>query len=174
MWDKKKKIVQLRWKRNCSYLSNSIFRFSSFLFLCSYRQTVETVDFNNFTSCVVTGTEMRVVWAWIPERFALFSPVRLFNTAEHGRNLASCVTLIQYFSPVSKLLWDRDLTSCHSHTPKVLMSFKSARSHLLNEARSWWINNPRTARTSREKQILRSSYVTIRHVFSLSTCLLWL
>lgn len=52
------------------------------------------VDFSNFTSSVVTKTEMRVVWAWIPERFALFSPVRLFNTAEHGRSLASYVTFL--------------------------------------------------------------------------------
>ncbi|KAM8772097.1 TBC1 domain family member 24-like [Acanthopagrus schlegelii] len=63
------------------------------------RQTVETVDFNNFTSCVVTGTEMRVVWAWIPERFALFSPVRLFNTAEHGRNLASFYSHVEGHEP---------------------------------------------------------------------------
>ncbi|XP_041641896.1 TBC1 domain family member 24-like isoform X2 [Cheilinus undulatus] len=53
------------------------------------RQSVETVDFSNITSSVVTATEMRVVWAWIPERFALFSPIRLFSTAEHGRSLSS-------------------------------------------------------------------------------------
>ncbi|XP_062281577.1 TBC1 domain family member 24-like, partial [Scomber scombrus] len=46
------------------------------------RQSVDSVDFNNFSSSVVTGTEMRVIWAWIPERFALFSPIRLFSTAE--------------------------------------------------------------------------------------------
>lgn len=55
------------------------------------------VDFNNFISSVVTKTEMRVVWAWIPERFALFSPVRLFNTAEHGRSLASYVIFLGSF-----------------------------------------------------------------------------
>uniref|UniRef100_A0A3Q4GD63 TBC1 domain family member 24 n=1 Tax=Neolamprologus brichardi TaxID=32507 RepID=A0A3Q4GD63_NEOBR len=53
----------------------------------SKRLPVETVDFNNFRSNVVTGTEMRVIWAWIPERFALFSPFRLFSTAEHERTL---------------------------------------------------------------------------------------
>uniref|UniRef100_A0A3B4GHP6 TBC1 domain family member 24 n=1 Tax=Pundamilia nyererei TaxID=303518 RepID=A0A3B4GHP6_9CICH len=53
----------------------------------SKRLPVETVDFNNFRSSVVTGTEMRVIWAWIPERFALFSPFRLFSTAEHERTL---------------------------------------------------------------------------------------
>ncbi|XP_076584903.1 TBC1 domain family member 24-like isoform X1 [Chaetodon auriga] len=63
------------------------------------RQSVETVDFNNFTSSVVTGTGMRVVWAWIPERFALFSPVRLFNTAEHGRSLASFYSHVEGHEP---------------------------------------------------------------------------
>lgn len=59
------------------------------------------VDFSNFTSSVVTKTEMRVVWAWIPERFALFSPVRLFNTAEDGKSLASYVTFLgSFFLPL--------------------------------------------------------------------------
>ncbi|XP_078136344.1 TBC1 domain family member 24-like [Sander vitreus] len=63
------------------------------------RQLVETVDFTNFTSSVVTGTEMRVVWAWIPERFALFSPIRLFNTAEHGRSLSSLYSHVEGHEP---------------------------------------------------------------------------
>lgn len=63
------------------------------------RQSVETVDFNNFKSSVVTGTGMRVVWAWIPERFALFSPIRLFNTAEHGRSLASFYSHVEGHEP---------------------------------------------------------------------------
>ncbi|XP_029949446.1 TBC1 domain family member 24-like isoform X2 [Salarias fasciatus] len=63
------------------------------------RQSVETVDFENFSSSVVTGTEMRVVWAWIPERFALFSPIRLFSTAEHGRSLASFYSHVEGHEP---------------------------------------------------------------------------
>ncbi|XP_040893172.1 TBC1 domain family member 24-like [Toxotes jaculatrix] len=63
------------------------------------RQSVETVDFTNFSSSVVTGTEMRVVWAWIPERFALFSPIRLFSTAEHGRSLASFYSHVEGHEP---------------------------------------------------------------------------
>uniref|UniRef100_A0A3Q1F2F4 TBC1 domain family member 24 n=1 Tax=Acanthochromis polyacanthus TaxID=80966 RepID=A0A3Q1F2F4_9TELE len=53
------------------------------------RQSVETVDFDNFSSNVVTGTEMRVVWAWIPERFALFSPIRLFIIFVFGAFLST-------------------------------------------------------------------------------------
>ncbi|KAM7418915.1 hypothetical protein PAMA_016166 [Pampus argenteus] len=64
------------------------------------RQSVDSVDFSNFSSSVVTGTEMRVVWAWIPERFALFSPIRLFNTAEHGRSLASFYSHVEGHEPV--------------------------------------------------------------------------
>ncbi|XP_045903805.1 TBC1 domain family member 24-like [Micropterus dolomieu] len=63
------------------------------------RQSVATEDFNNFTSSVVTRTEMRVVWAWIPERFALFSPIRLFNTAEHGRSLSSFYSHVEGYEP---------------------------------------------------------------------------
>ncbi|KAL6110205.1 uncharacterized protein ACO6RY_19336 [Pungitius sinensis] len=63
------------------------------------RQSVETVNFSSVSSCVVTGTEMRVVWAWIPERFALFSPVRLFSTAEHGRSLASFYSHVEGNKP---------------------------------------------------------------------------
>ncbi|XP_022620784.1 TBC1 domain family member 24-like [Seriola dumerili] len=64
------------------------------------RQSVESVNFTNFSSSVVTGTEMRVVWAWIPERFALFSPIRLFNTADHGRSLASFYSHVEGHEPV--------------------------------------------------------------------------
>uniref|UniRef100_A0AAX7TXC8 TBC1 domain family member 24 n=1 Tax=Astatotilapia calliptera TaxID=8154 RepID=A0AAX7TXC8_ASTCA len=64
-----------------------------------YRLPVETVDFNNFRSSVVTGTEMRVIWAWIPERFALFSPFRLFSTAEHERTLASFYSHVEGHEP---------------------------------------------------------------------------
>uniref|UniRef100_A0A4W6FRE2 TBC1 domain family member 24 n=1 Tax=Lates calcarifer TaxID=8187 RepID=A0A4W6FRE2_LATCA len=64
------------------------------------RQSVETVDFTKFSSSVVTATEMRVVWAWIPERFALFSPIRLFSTAEHGRSLASFYSHVEGHEPV--------------------------------------------------------------------------
>ncbi|TWW59694.1 TBC1 domain family member 24-like [Takifugu flavidus] len=64
------------------------------------RQSVEMVDFSNLDSSVVTKTGMRVVWAWIPERFALFSPIRLFNTEEHGRSLYSLYSCVEGHEPV--------------------------------------------------------------------------
>ncbi|XP_072319721.1 TBC1 domain family member 24-like [Eucyclogobius newberryi] len=68
------------------------------------RQSVESVDFTNFSSSVVTGTEMRVVWAWIPERFALFSPVRLYSTKEHNRSLASFYLHVEGHEPTVLLI----------------------------------------------------------------------
>lgn len=67
------------------------------MFSYLYRQLVEMVDFSNLVSSVVTRTGMRVVWAWIPERFALFSPIRLFSTEEHGKSLASYVSFLSTF-----------------------------------------------------------------------------
>ncbi|KAM9314514.1 TBC1 domain family member 24-like [Pholidichthys leucotaenia] len=63
------------------------------------RSSVDTVDFNNFSSGIITRTEMRVIWAWIPERYALFSPVRLFSTFEHERTLASFYSHVEGHEP---------------------------------------------------------------------------
>lgn len=76
------------------------------------RQAVQMVDFSTFSSDVVTGTEMRVVWAWIPERFALFSPVRLYSTAEHGRSLASFYSHVGGNEPAVLILKTVDEEVC--------------------------------------------------------------
>ncbi|CAL8328739.1 unnamed protein product [Lota lota] len=78
------------------------------------RQSVQMVDFSPFSSSVVTGTEMRVVWAWIPERFALFSPVQLFSTAEHGRSLATFYSLVEGHEPAVLILKTADEEVCGS------------------------------------------------------------
>lgn len=72
------------------------------------RQSVESVDFANFKSSVVTGTEMRVVWAWIPERFALFSPIRLYSTAKHNRSLASFYSHVEGHEPTVLMIKTMD------------------------------------------------------------------
>ncbi|XP_055368205.1 TBC1 domain family member 24-like isoform X2 [Betta splendens] len=90
------------------------------------RQSVETVDFSGFSSSVVTGSEMSVVWAWIPERFALFSPIRLFSTAEHGRSLVSFYSHVEGHHPAILIIktedeevfgafLSTDLTERHQH-----------------------------------------------------------
>ncbi|KAK0149606.1 TBC1 domain family member 24 [Merluccius polli] len=78
------------------------------------RQSVQMVDFSTFSSNVVTGTEMRVVWAWIPERFAFFSPVQLFSTAEHGRSLASFYSHVEGNEPAVLILKTVDEEVCGS------------------------------------------------------------
>ncbi|KAM3864736.1 TBC1 domain family member 24-like [Diretmus argenteus] len=76
------------------------------------RQSVQTVDFSTFSSSVVTGTEMRVVWAWVPERFALFSPVMLFSTTKHGRSLASFYSHVEGHEPAVLILKTVDEEVC--------------------------------------------------------------
>ncbi|NXU80477.1 TBC24 protein, partial [Oreotrochilus melanogaster] len=46
------------------------------------------VHAQNFKSEIVSVTEMRDIWSWIPERFALCQPVLLFTTLEHGCSLS--------------------------------------------------------------------------------------
>ncbi|XP_013860294.1 TBC1 domain family member 24 [Austrofundulus limnaeus] len=98
------------------------------------RQTVETVDFANFRSDVVTRTEMRVIWAWIPERVALFSPVRLFSTAEHGRGLSLFYSHVEGHEPVVIIIktmeeevfgvfLSTDLIETRNHDSEELMYF---------------------------------------------------
>ncbi|XP_072239573.1 TBC1 domain family member 24-like [Leuresthes tenuis] len=72
------------------------------------RQMVSTVDFKNFSSSVVTETEMRVVWAWIPERFALFSPIRLFSTAEQEGGLTSFYSHVEGHEPAVLIIKSMD------------------------------------------------------------------
>ncbi|XP_074867045.1 TBC1 domain family member 24 isoform X3 [Carettochelys insculpta] len=52
------------------------------------RQNVHlAVHAENFKSEIVSVKEMRDLWSWIPERFALCQPLLLFTTLEHGCSL---------------------------------------------------------------------------------------
>ncbi|KAI2663504.1 TBC1 domain family member 24 [Labeo rohita] len=75
-------------------------------------QRAFTMDFRAFSSSVVTETEMRVVWAWIPERFALFSPVQLFGTNVDDRRLSSFYSKVQGHDPTVLLLKTADEEVC--------------------------------------------------------------
>ncbi|NWS46154.1 TBC24 protein, partial [Probosciger aterrimus] len=46
------------------------------------------VHAENFKSEIVSVKEMRDIWSWIPERFALCQPLLLFTTSEHGCSLS--------------------------------------------------------------------------------------
>lgn len=53
------------------------------------RQNVHlAVDAENFKSEIVSVKEMRDIWSWIPERFALCQPLLLFTNQEHGNSLS--------------------------------------------------------------------------------------
>lgn len=53
------------------------------------RQNVHlAVHAENFKSEIVSVKEMRDIWSWIPERFALCQPLLLFTTLEHGCSLS--------------------------------------------------------------------------------------
>ncbi|KAL1272942.1 hypothetical protein QQF64_028804 [Cirrhinus molitorella] len=76
------------------------------------KSSYQAMDFRAFSSSVVTETEMRVVWAWIPERFALFSPVQLFSTNVDGRSLSSFYSKVEGHDPTVLLLKTADEEIC--------------------------------------------------------------
>lgn len=67
--------------------------------MCSYidvvcRRNVQlALNPDTFSSEIVSAKEMRDIWSWIPERFALCQPQLLFTTATHGCSLNRCTTL---------------------------------------------------------------------------------
>ncbi|XP_003961474.1 TBC1 domain family member 24 isoform X2 [Takifugu rubripes] len=58
---------------------------------------------DNFSSEIVTVKEMRDIWSWIPERFALCQPHLLFTTTNHGCSL------------------NRFYSHCEGHEPTLLL-----------------------------------------------------
>lgn len=71
---------------NLVLLLNSWFSLFCVVF---HRQNVHlAVHAENFKSEIVSVKEMRDIWSWIPERFALCQPLLLFTTSEHGCSLS--------------------------------------------------------------------------------------
>ncbi|XP_054636448.1 TBC1 domain family member 24-like [Dunckerocampus dactyliophorus] len=91
--------IATRRELNLLFKANKVSLMQKGVSIHQKRQSVDTVDFNNLNSSVVTGTEMRVVWAWIPERFALFSPIKLFCKTDHGGSLASFYSHVEGHEP---------------------------------------------------------------------------
>ncbi|XP_076871512.1 TBC1 domain family member 24-like [Brachyhypopomus gauderio] len=76
------------------------------------KSSYHSMEPGKFCSNVVSKTEMRVVWAWIPERFALFSPVCLFSTTKHGGSLAAFYPQVEGHEPTVLLLKTVDEEVC--------------------------------------------------------------
>lgn len=63
--------------------------FAVYLTFCviSRRNVQLALNPDTFSSEIVCAKEMRDIWSWIPERFALCQPQLLFTTANHGCSL---------------------------------------------------------------------------------------
>ncbi|XP_078519148.1 TBC1 domain family member 24 isoform X2 [Lissotriton helveticus] len=69
------------------------------------RQNVHlAVHAENFSSEIVSVKEMRDIWSWIPERFALCQPILLFTNLEHGSTLNRFYTLCEEHEPTLLLI----------------------------------------------------------------------
>ncbi|KAL2087099.1 hypothetical protein ACEWY4_018158 [Coilia grayii] len=106
--------IQLPPRKELNYLFNA----NKDALICRgihQRQSYQTMDLGKINSNVVTDTEMRVVWAWIPERFALFNPTKLYCTKGHDRSLSSLYSKVVGFKPTVLLLRTADEEVCGAY-----------------------------------------------------------
>ncbi|MBN3274756.1 TBC24 protein, partial [Polyodon spathula] len=78
------------------------------------------VDTETFKSDIVSVKEMRDIWAWIPERFALCQPQLLFTTSEHGCSLNSFYAQSEGYEPTLLLIrtTEQESFTLHCRTGK--------------------------------------------------------
>uniref|UniRef100_A0A8C1GXF2 TBC1 domain family member 24 n=1 Tax=Cyprinus carpio TaxID=7962 RepID=A0A8C1GXF2_CYPCA len=69
------------------------------------RQNVHlAVNADNFSSEIVSAKEIRDIWSWIPERFALCQPQLLFTTSTHGCSLNRFYSHCEGYEPTLMLI----------------------------------------------------------------------
>ncbi|XP_036390410.1 TBC1 domain family member 24 [Megalops cyprinoides] len=73
------------------------------------------VNAENFSSAIVSAKEMRDIWSWIPERFALCQPQLLFTTADHGCSLNRFYSHCEGFEPTLLLIKTTDGEMCGAY-----------------------------------------------------------
>ncbi|XP_069066611.1 TBC1 domain family member 24 isoform X2 [Pleurodeles waltl] len=77
------------------------------------RQNVHlAVHAENFSSEIVSVKEMRDIWSWIPERFALCQPILLFTNLEHGSTLNRFYSLCEEHEPTILLIKTSEKEVC--------------------------------------------------------------
>ncbi|XP_056119658.1 TBC1 domain family member 24 [Rhinichthys klamathensis goyatoka] len=77
------------------------------------RQNVHlAVNADNFSSEIVGAKEIRDVWSWIPERFALCQPQLLFTTSTHGCSLNRFYSHCEGYEPTLMLIRTTDGEVC--------------------------------------------------------------
>ncbi|KAG9276833.1 TBC1 domain family member 24 isoform X2 [Astyanax mexicanus] len=62
------------------------------------------VNAENFSSEIVSAKEMKEIWSWIPERFALCQPQLLFTTSTHGCSLNRFYSHCEGYEPTLLLI----------------------------------------------------------------------
>ncbi|XP_068161467.1 TBC1 domain family member 24 [Antennarius striatus] len=67
---------------------------------------------DTFSSEIVSIKEMRDIWSWIPERFALCQPQLLFTTATHGCSLNRFYSHCEGYEPTLLLIRTTDGDVC--------------------------------------------------------------
>ncbi|KAM4624367.1 TBC1 domain family member 24 [Polymixia lowei] len=65
-----------------------------------------------FSSEIVSAKEMRDIWSWIPERFALCQPQLLFTTSNHGCSLNRFYSHCEGYEPTLLLIRTTDGDVC--------------------------------------------------------------
>ncbi|KAM8837765.1 TBC1 domain family member 24 isoform 1-T5 [Spinachia spinachia] len=67
---------------------------------------------DTFSSEIVSAKEMRDIWSWIPERFALCQPQLLFTTSTHGCSLNRFYAHCEGYEPTLLLIRTTDGDVC--------------------------------------------------------------
>lgn len=67
---------------------------------------------DTFSSEIVSAKEMRDIWSWIPERFALCQPQLLFTTSNHGCSLTRFYSHCEGYEPTLLLIRTTDGDVC--------------------------------------------------------------
>ncbi|KAK5881104.1 hypothetical protein CesoFtcFv8_021947 [Champsocephalus esox] len=67
---------------------------------------------DTFSSEIVSAKEMRDIWSWIPERFALCQPQLLFTTSNHGCSLNRFYQHCEGYEPTLLLIRTTDGDVC--------------------------------------------------------------
>uniref|UniRef100_UPI00398E3331 TBC1 domain family member 24 isoform X1 n=1 Tax=Pristiophorus japonicus TaxID=55135 RepID=UPI00398E3331 len=73
------------------------------------------VNVENFKSDIVSAKEMRAIWSWIPERFALCQPVLVFTTLDHGYSLNRFYTRCEGYEPTIILIKTTEAEVCGAY-----------------------------------------------------------
>lgn len=77
------------------------------------RQNVHlAVNADNFSSEIVSAKDIRDIWSWIPERFALCQPQLLFTTSTHGCSLNRFYSHCEGYEPTLMLIKTTEREVC--------------------------------------------------------------